>query len=817
MRYKGALIGRLLSASATMGVIALAATPASAQDAAAAAEDTTRSDDIVVTATRRAQDVSQIPYNITAVAGEQLQRTGAVNVEDLSQQIPNLVTTSSGTQFVGAQRQIMRGLNASNSSRLGVALEQNPVSTYLGNAPFANFFPVEDLERVEVLRGPQGTLYGAGSLGGAIRLIPTAPVLGEFELKATATGGFVAHSDDKDYGGKFVVNVPLGNTLAVRVSVTHDYSAGYIDQFGVFKRENDAIQGAPVLLDPTNPQTSPAVTYDIADVNHSKSTTVRAAARWQPTDDIDITLAYNRSRINGLGPVMDSPLYNGGPDPLLPAQVYPDTGEYEVVMRAKQPFYRKSDMYTGDVTFDLGFATLSSSSSWFETEGQTYYDGTWGTLALPAAYLPYYTGSPANPRFTSLQRFDDTNRVFTQELRLVSNTDGAFDYIIGAFYQREKNFTAWNGFGPGQTAYNNLPGVTQPGPGPFGPEEYIFLNSGTSKFTDKSLFGELTWHVNDRLDVSGGARVFKQNFSRQAVNEGYLFGLAENDTNSNSFSDVKFRANATYEFSDDQRVYFTFSQGFRRGGANTFSTTGFLREPVAIRSYVPDSVDNFELGVKGRLGNGWRYNADIFLAKWRDPQIGGFTAVNFWPVVFNASAAESKGLELELSGKLLPSLDFSVGYAYTEAKLTKDFCLPSGDGSGRPPPAGDIPCAIAGTKGTPLPSAPKHSGTFTLNYEQPVSADDTIIATFNGNYKSKTRQILPTSGQRYPVNPGYWMFNGYVGWKHGPVTLAAYVQNIFDKRVVYATNTRITPYAPIDRYDTVGKPRSMGLEVSVEF
>ena len=183
-------------------------------------------------------------------------------------------------------------------------------------------------------------------------------------------------------------------------------------------------------------------------------------------------------------------------------------------------------------------------------------------------------------------------------------------------------------------------------------------------------------------------------------------------------------------------------------------------------------------------------------------------------MVVNGSEAESKGDEFELSGRLTETLSFSGGYAYTDAKLTEDFCLPSGDGSGRPSPAGDIACAIRGAKGNRLPSAPKHSGTFTLNYAQPIGANDTIIGTLNANYKSSTRQSLPTNNQRYPLIPSYWIVNAYAGWEHGPITAAVYVRNVFDERVVFAQNARITRYAPIDLYETVGRPRTAGVELT---
>lgn len=805
-RNQKARIGRLLAATALTGVSALiVASPSKAQEAAADL------DEVIVTATRRAQDVTQIPYNITAVSAESIERAGVSSIEDLSRQVPNLVVTSSGNQFLGAQRQIMRGLNASASNRNGVALEQNPVSTYLGNAPYANYFQVEDIERVEVLRGPQGTLYGSGALGGTIRLIPNAPALGKFEGRLKASAADIAHSGDYDYGAFGLVNLPVGETLALRLSAGHDREGGFINQYGIFARGSEPL-GDPILANPSSPLTSPASTYDEKDINSSRATNVRAAIRWAPTDALDITLAHNFSRIKGLGPSYDTPAYNGGSDPLAPSLTYPDTGEYELVSRSTYPFDRTSNMTTLDASYDMGFATLSSTSSYFETEGDVFVDGTWGNLGLPASVLPYYTGTPVNPRYNSVYKFGDRTTSKTQEFRLVSNGDGKFDYTIGLYYQKEKNPTSWVGYAPGQTAYNQLPGVTVPGFGPGGPDEVLFDVSGTNHFTEKAVFGELTWRPTEALELSGGVRVFEQRLKRDVSNLVPLYGLAEVSTNKAKFSDAKFRFNATYEYAPGHRAYGTFSQGFRRGGANAFALTGFLREPASLLQYKPDSVDNYELGVKGRFANGWRYTADVFLAEWKDPQIGGFTAVIFWPAVFNGKKAESKGFEFELSGNITDQLSFQGGYAYTKATLTDDFCVASGDGSGAP--NGDIPCAISGAKGTPLPSAPRHSGTFSLNYERELSDEDSITASINANYKGKTRMNLPTVGARYPTIPSYWLVNGYVGWTHGPVTASLFARNLFDERTVFAVNTRITRYAPIDLYETVGRPRTVGMELS---
>ncbi|MFT3722923.1 MAG: TonB-dependent receptor plug domain-containing protein [Hyphomonadaceae bacterium] len=514
-----------MAALAPMPSVAQTAAPP--QEAAPAQDASPGRDIVVVTANRREQDVTEIPYNITAVSSDAVERTGVASIEDLSRQIPNLVVTSSGAQFMGAQRQIMRGLNASSSNRNGVAIEQNPVSTYLGNAPYANFFQVDDVERVEVLRGPQGTLYGAGALGGAIRLIPTQPELGAFEGKVSGKAGVLEHSSDMDYGASALVNLPIGDTLALRVSGGYEKSAGYIDQFGIWVRQGDSTLGDPILANPGAPVTSPALSYNNKDVNWSKSTNWRAALRWHPTDAFDATLSHNIQRTNGFGPSFDTPAYNGGPDPFTPSAVYPDTGEYEVVMRGRQPFNRTSEMTTLDMSYDLGFATVSSTTSHFDTSGKAYYDGTWSTLALPAAYLPYYTGSPTNPRFNSIQRFDDDNEATTQEIRLVSNGDNLFDYIVGAFYTKEDNQTVWNGFDPGQNFYNGLPGVSSPGGMLPGPYETLWYVGGSNKFTDKAVFGELTWHVTPDVDLTVGARAFKQSLDREAFSINPAFGLNE--------------------------------------------------------------------------------------------------------------------------------------------------------------------------------------------------------------------------------------------------------------------------------------------------
>jgi outer membrane receptor protein involved in Fe transport len=506
-----------------------------------------------------------------------------------------------------------------------------------------------------------------------------------------------------------------------------------------------------VLVDPSNPLTSPAKTYTLKDVNKSKAPTCASRCAGSRFDKVDVTIAYNRSRIDGFGPNFDSPEYKGGADPLLPATIYPATGEYEVVQRGLQPFKRKSDMVTGDVSIDLGFATLSSTTSYFETTGATFYDGTWGRSACRQPICPITPALRAYPRFQSLQRYNDNVKAFTQEVRLVS-MDGPIDYIVGAYYQHERNYAEWSSFDPGQIALQQPAGRDgtglQPAAGRPDLDERGHVHLPRSRAVRRS---HMACHAAARYPravpacSSRASHAMRETCRRSSASTRRAKPRPTTAAPSSASTPLANTSTTSAPTSPSRKA-----SGAAR--ANTFTTAGFLREPESLRFYKPDTVNNFELGLKGRVAGSWRYTADVF-AKWKNAQIGGFTAVNFWPAVFNAGDAESKGFELEVSGKLMPSLALSLGYSYTDAKLTKDFCLPSGDGSGRPSPDGDIACAISGAKGTRLPTAPKHSATFTFNYEQPVSEQGKVLATFNGNYKSSTFQILPTAGQRYPTIP----------------------------------------------------------------
>lgn len=796
--------GWLASTMMSAGLALAFAPQAQAQEGEAAS---TEVGEVIVTANRRAQDVTTIPYNISAVSGDQLARSNVTSIEDLSRQIPNLNISSSGDRFLVARVPVIRGLNASSTVRAN-SLGQPAVATYLGNVEVLGYFPLDDVERIEVLRGPQGTLYGAGALGGAIRMIPTEPNFGGFSGRLIGSAGMVAHSDDFDRSLAGVVNLPLTDTLAVRVSAKETYSAGFIDNFYVVRQPQNL--APPVLAPPGDLATSGAVYDTNEDANYSRSTAARLSLLWRPTEQLEVKLAFNYADYRGEGGPVANPSYPGGPNPLDARVTYPATGDYSAILNTREPFKRVSRMGSADVSYDLGFATVSTTTSYLDTEGRTLSDSTFGYLALPPVLHPYYMGNPRNPRFVAQSDRQDGDETFVQEVRLVSEASDSLEYALGAYYAKKKQIDTWHIYMPGaseQAQASGGPPVITDAIG-----RAVILD-GASTFTDKALYGELTWHVTPQWQITGGGRLFEQEFERSVQNEILPFALSEAGSAAFSVSDHLLKLNTSYEFAERHNVYATFSQGFRRGGANAFALSGFLAEPRSLLTYQADTVDNYEVGVKGRFDSGWSYTADLFYDDWQNPQIDTSTPANAWPVVVNGSEATSKGVELEFSGPITDQLSITAGYAYADAKISETFCIPAGDGGG-----GVLACGIRGDKGTRLPGSPKHSGSVTLNYDRELSNDDRLGITLNANYKGSVFSNLPSPSAPSVTFDSYWMVNGTVSYASGPWRASIYGRNLFDERAVLGVTTKTNAVVGLlNRTETIAPPRQVGLTLQYEF
>jgi outer membrane receptor protein involved in Fe transport len=476
-------------------VAAILASPAQAQDRGAQGLE-----EVVVTATRREQSVLEIPINITVTSGEDLTKLAVRDLAGIAAHVPGLVVTDQGVRGNGTNNSfIIRGINAGGVGGGGFQDLLSPsVSTYVDETPMFANLRLTDVARVEVLRGPQGTLYGAGSVGGTLRLIQNQPDTRDTEFRVNAEGGTLAHSDDLDYRIDGVANLPISDRAAVRVSAGYEQLAGFIDARSSVVVDANRV---PVLANPANPVTSTFRTEQIEDLDSSETWFVRASGLYEFSDSARLVLSYQHQDEKS--------------DGFSSQQL--DSIEYTMGRRvASEPSHRKVDLVSATATVDLGFATLTSATGYFEQGEDAITDGS----QFPIIFAPYYGNYP---RITLPSFNEFGSESLTQEFRLVSNGDGVVSWTVGAYYQDLettayqqqllKGIADWSvlpgtGFGPFPTFGDVQEYFGLLRPSAIQPEDMASITDRKVKFEDKALFGEVTYQITDAWSVTGGARVF---------------------------------------------------------------------------------------------------------------------------------------------------------------------------------------------------------------------------------------------------------------------------------------------------------------------
>ncbi len=783
--------------------------------------------EVTVTATRRTETLEAVPYSLSVVSAEQLINANVTDVASLATTVPGLSMYDYGARLAGATVPIIRGINATGEpTRAFRTFEQAPVGTYIGNSPIDGYFQLDDLKQVEILRGPQGTLYGAGALGGAIRLIPNSPELNTTTGTIEGSAGRLDHSTGTPYSLKGMINLPLGDTIAFRASAKYLYEPGFIDAYGLLARTNNGVSGIPLLANPSDPVNSPAIYQDRPDWNFQKTFTGRASLLWKPGDAFSAELAVLHSNAEGDSGPQVNPDFPGGPSPLDPATTLPAGGNYREFSQTDQPWSRYTNLTSLDLSYDAGFATVSSTSSYYTTSGSTLQDNTYSLGGLAdGGYLPYYAGTPTSPRFVYDELFADSAHTFTEELRLVSKAapDNVVDYVVGVFYENQAREGAWTIAVPGtperQIAQGCAAGAC-PG-GSFyiatAPGDVTFQQIDNQNFTDKSVFGELTWHFMPGGQLTVGGRHFSQNFTDAQSYDDYPFPTHLPATPHESpASKTVWKIDPSFEYAKDQFVYALWSQGFRRGGANSVPLAGPFAESPLIATYQPDTTNNYEAGLKGRFSNGFSYTVAVFDIKWDKPQISSsLPSGNL--AVYNGSTAESKGFELESSGPLfVPNLAYSVGFAYADAHLTSDFSLPANNGA----QTGTIvPGLIHGSAGEQMPGSPKTSASLGLIYDMNLSPGYDLAWAANGVYRSSVPlQLTPTLGvTTVQRSSSYEIMNLSVALLHKPWRTTLYITNVLDKQNILVPPTQFNELGKLTNDYVVNPPREIGLRLAYTF
>lgn len=757
-------------------------------------EGVNKRDEIVVTATRREQSVTDVPYNISAVSGDDIDAANLFDGTELLRSIPGVGVVDRGARNSGTINSVrIRGLNVDGNGLGDYAVSSvASVSTYINETPvFANFL-LRDLQRVEVLRGPQGTLYGSGSLGGTIRYITRDPILGEFSGVVSASISQVEGSEDFGYSLDGIVNLPLGENAALRIVGSIGDYPGITDYVNVYELDSAGLPVAP------NGVLAPEASYrSQEDADTVEQWMGRATLLWEPTDTFDLKLMHARQSDDVGGRRQSTVGVDGF------GNAYGDNENGSVQL---EPSSREINTSSLEMNVDLGFATLTSSTSHYDHNGDSTSENT-GFYAQ-AGFLGFYYNYP-RPMASAVRSYAD--EAFVQEIRLVSNIGDQFDYVVGGFYRKQQIESTQESYLRGFKRWWDtlLPGLAGSVTG-----DKDFDYRRVENFEETAVFGELTWHVTEALDITGGLRYFDNTSENDTFIDLPLFTGVFTPTNATfetSEDDVLFKVNVAYRYSDSDMVYATISEGYRRGGSNAVPLTGTFAEDPGWQIYQADSVVNYEVGMKGKTEN-FTYDLSAFFIDWSDPQLN--TATTNWGffAVQNGSSAQTKGLEAQIDGYFSDEWHYNLGYAYVDAKLTEDFFAPDN---------AVTPVAIDGAR---LPGAPEHMLNWALDYTRTLDSGWTSFSRVDGSYQSDTQNGVGVSPTFNVPIDGFSLWNASTTLSKGPVSASLWVKNVFNEEGVTGVFTEAyMGTSPSEGYfgnankQLISLPRTIGATGSYRF
>ena len=744
----------VLAAQATAEEAQATADPAAAQEG--------EGEVIVVTAQKRPQLLIDVPQSITVVSGETLENQQATNFQDYLKLVPGLQLEQSNP---GEGRLILRGLNTGGvASSVAVYLDETPFGSSTGlvnGGVLAGDFDTFDVNRVEVLRGPQGTLYGANSLGGLMKFVTTEPQFDRVSARGRVTlentkGG------DVSYRGHAVVNVPLSDTIAFRASGTYRKEGGFIDSTG--------IAGSDVEKN----------------INGVESYGGRASLLFKPNDKFDLRLSVNLQNIRTEAPtIVES-------DPVTLESLYDGPTQ----ARYAKPFgdldYR---VYNALLNYDLGFGTITSSTSFSKQNQTRRQDLTFNLSPTIEFYTLIFTGT-AIPNELVLDQKTNSKK-FTQELRLASHEDDRFEWLVGGYYNKEDGliFQEFVGFEPGTENRITFPA-------PFDPLAEVSLDSD---YEEIAGFANATVHLGDRFHIDFGGRYSHNEQKAGQDAAGILAGNVVINTDLDSSDSVfTYSLAPRFEINDHATVYARIAKGYHPDGPNVTppnAPAGF--EP----SFEPDTSTNFELGFKGETADR-KVSLDvaIYHINWSNIQL--FTSIENFGLNINGGDAKVDGAEFAVTWRPVRGLNASVNGAYTNARLADDL----------PPVLGVVPA----TDGETLPFTPKLSFGVNADYNWPIS--DTAQAFVGGSLRHVSKQIAGYDAEfeelhgHHPEVDPYAVVDIRGGVDFGRFSVEAFAKNLFDSDAKTSTVGPEANGGPLYPNGAIGtgviRPRVIGLSLT---
>lgn len=761
-------------------------------------------DEIIVTAQKRATALQDVPFSVAAANEEQIRNSGSTSIVDLARNFAGLTITDLGP---GQSQVAIRGISAGQVVRdqpgvkesVGVYLDESAISVAL----FTPDLDLFDLERFEVLRGPQGTLFGAGSSAGTVRYITRQPRLGEFEGAAEANA-YTGTDTDVGGGVKGMVNVPMGETAAMRLVGYYNEQAGFIDSYYPGRGVRD-------------------------DVNSGEKSGARVAVLLQPNENISITprLVYQKLETDGY-PRID--VYNVLGNPFTTTQPAVNPGERGQVTQFREGIDDEFMLADLRMEFVLGGLTLTSISSYTDRDLVVLRDASQLTGSVT---LSLGSTIPAEVRLNS-PLYDATSlKALSQEVRLASDGGGAFEWLIGAFYQDIERDYGQTLPTPGYDALLVRLGLP-PSSGFNAPPDTPYFSRVPYDFTQSALFGEATVHFTEQWALTGGLRFYDFEEERLLTFAGVFADVGyTNQAGSTSSDGFSPRVILSFEPNEDVLLTAQVARGFRLGGINDpLNVTLCSGADRVIYSGQPtfedEKVLNYELGAKTAMADGRiTFNAAVFYSDIDNLQVIADAGSCSSRIVLNAQA-EAVGTEVELFARASENWDFGLSATYVQAEITESRL----DASGAP---------IAGIRdGNRLPTSPEFQAAATATYTWPFSNAMDGFANFTfqhvgSSYTQLADQEPPVGCVGCPGAPGFFNFGGSTitqftfdpqlpsyeignlrfGVKTAAWEAAAFVNNVWDERAFLSLDRERGTRARVGFLTNM--PRTYGVALRMNF
>jgi iron complex outermembrane recepter protein len=739
--------------------------------------------EVVVTAQRFKSTVQDTPISVTAVTGDQLNAAGITSVEELAHDVPGLSMRSAGP---GQTEYEARGLASSGGSAptVGFYLDDVPLSppatSQIGKVVIdPNLY---DIDRIELLRGPQGTLYGSGSMGGTVRVITNDPKLNTFEGSAQGTVSGT-QGGGANGGGNLMLNLPFGDTLAARFVASETYRSGWIDRVVLNPFPEDVPSSALPAYGRANVLAAP-VQQVANDVNTERLDGARLSLLFKPGDDFSATfkVLYQHMTMGG---------YDEFEDP--PGSSHP--AQY-AANNIAEPIEDWFHFYSLTLTANLGFADLTSTSGYFQRHENQTQNGS-ESIGYTLGYYPY-TPVPYNE--------EDITRQYSQELRLSSKENGALRWVAGVFYSddssdfREYFFSA--------NPFYAAPGIAN-GVGYDGDQYY--------RVRQYAAFADGSYNITDTLKFSTGVRYYHYDSVTTVDGYGILAPNIDGSSFADSVSDSGFnpRFNLSYSPNGKLDTYISASKGYRPGGPSygpLDAVCGGGNPPA----YKPDSIWNYELGEKAKLFDNWlTINSDIYYIKWTGVQE---TVAVPCGATYEANAGNGRsfGPEVEVNAKLSTNWSVTANGSYTNAEINHPSSTFVAAVLANPAPGGVPGCASAtNCSSIPILNVPKYGGSLAVIYTTRVFGDYQLTTRVSDDI------VGPSYDQAYSFGiplPSYNIANARIGVAGDKWDAALFVDNLTNKVAeLSANNTQFQFNVPqIIRFST-NQPRTFGTQINYHF